>query len=58
MHGGGIVLVDADPVTGCVSVRMEGACRDCPMIEWTLKEGIEDTLRSLIPEVRTVQQVE
>lgn len=58
MHGGNIVLVDADVTTGRVSVRMEGACVDCPMSEWTLKAGLEETLREAIPEVREVVQVE
>lgn len=57
MHGGNVELVDADPLTGMVSVRMQGACVGCPMSEMTLKAGIEDTLREMVPEVKEVEQV-
>ncbi len=58
MHGGDVVLVDADPETGVVSVRLEGACVDCPFSGLTIKAGIEETLRERIPEVREVVQVD
>jgi Fe-S cluster biogenesis protein NfuA len=58
MHGGDVELISADPLTGRVEVRMVGACVGCPMSEITLKAGIEDTLRELVPEVKEVVQVE
>ncbi len=57
MHGGNCELVDADPETGIVQVRMQGACVGCPMSEMTLKAGIEDTLKEMVPEVKEVVQV-
>ena len=57
MHGGNVELVDADPLTGRVQVRMQGACVGCPMSELTLKAGIEDTLKEMVPEVHEVIQV-
>lgn len=57
MHGGNVELVDADPESGKVSVRLQGACVGCPMSEITLKAGIEDTLREMVPEVQEVEQV-
>lgn len=58
MHGGNCELVDADPETGRVEIRMQGACVGCPLSELTLKAGIEDTLREMVPEVKEVIQVE
>jgi Fe-S cluster biogenesis protein NfuA len=57
MHGGNVELVSADPASGRVEVRMQGACVGCPMSELTLKAGIEETLKELVPEVREVIQV-
>ena len=37
-----------------VYVRMMGACKDCPMIDMTLKDGIEELIINEIPEVKEV----
>ena len=37
-----------------VYVRMTGACKDCTMIDYTLKDGIEEMLISEIPEIKEV----
>lgn len=58
MHGGNVELVDVHMDTGLVQVRMHGACVGCPMSEMTLKAGIEDTLKEMVPEVKEVVQVE
>jgi Fe-S cluster biogenesis protein NfuA len=57
MHAGGVELVDADPASGMVQVRLTGTCVGCPMSDMTLKMGIEETLRELVPEVTEVVQV-
>lgn len=54
LHGGNVELVSVDEETGKVSVRLQGACVGCPFAQSTLKEGIEETLRELIPEVSEV----
>lgn len=54
-HQGGVELVDADPETGIVVVRMLGMCVGCPLSGMTLKMGIEDTLMQLVPGVTEVQ---
>ncbi len=54
MHGGGIELVDADPKTGIVKVKLQGACIGCPMAQMTLKEGIEAELMDRIPLIKKV----
>ncbi len=54
MHGGDIKLVDADPKTGLVKVKLQGACIDCPLAEMTLKEGIEAELMARIPLIKKI----
>ena len=58
LHGGNVELVDADPETGVVKVRLHGACVGCPMATMTLKDGIESTLVERVPKVKEVIGVE
>ena len=62
MDGGDIQLVDFDAATGIVRVRLEGACRGCPMSKITLKMGIEmapvDAFPDLVKEVVSVDDVD
>lgn len=51
MDGGDIQLVDFDEATGVVRVRLEGACRGCPMSKITLKMGVEMALMDALPGV-------
>ena len=37
-----------------VYVRLTGACRDCAMLDITLKDGIEEFIKNEIPEVKEV----
>ena len=55
--GGDIEFVDYDSESGRVRVRMVGACYACPMAMATLRAGVEQRLRMVIPEVRTVEAV-
>ena len=41
-----------------VYVRLTGACKDCTMIDYTLKEGIEEMIKTEIPEVEEVINVD
>ncbi len=41
-----------------VYVRLSGACKDCSMIDVTLKDGIEEMITSEIPEVKKVINVD
>lgn len=54
MHAGNVELLDVDPATGKVTVRLMGTCVGCPMSDLTLKAGIEETLMQMIPEVTEV----
>ena len=49
-------LVDVSP-EGVVKVRLKGACGGCPMSTYTLKLGIERSLKQAVPEVKEVVQV-
>jgi len=56
-HGGDVELV-AVSEDGVVSVRLQGACKGCPMAQQTLKMGIEAMLKEELPEVQSVEAVE
>lgn len=56
--GGDVQLVGFDEDSGRVDVRMVGACYACPMSMATLRAGIEQRLKMVLPEVRSVEAVE
>ncbi len=58
LDGGGIELVDIDETTGVVRVRLQGACRGCPMSQMTLKMGVEAALCDAVPGIKEVVAVE
>jgi len=53
--GGDIELVAIND--GVVSVRLVGACGNCPMSAITLKKGVERFIRNKMPEVKEVVTV-
>jgi Fe-S cluster biogenesis protein NfuA len=55
--GGDAELVEVTP-EGVVKVRLKGACRGCPMSQMTLKRGIENAIKSEVPEVLRVEGVD
>ena len=54
--GGDVELVNVTD-DGQVQVRLKGACGGCPGATWTLKQGIERSLKQTIPGVKEVVQV-
>ena len=40
-----------------VYIRMTGACSNCQMLDFTLKEGIECAIKEEVPEVKEVINV-
>lgn len=40
-----------------VYVQMMGSCENCPMLDVTLKDGIEDLIINEIPEVKEVRNI-
>lgn len=55
-HGGDVELVDVSE-EGVVKVKLQGACRGCPMSQMTMAMGIEAALKEEIPEVAAVEAV-
>ncbi len=51
-HGGNVTLIDVQD--GRVYLRLGGGCQGCGMADVTLKQGIEETLKQEIPEIREV----
>ena len=51
-HGGRIELIDVQDAV--VMVRMAGGCQGCGMVNVTLKQGIETTLKEEIPQLAGV----
>lgn len=55
-HGGDVELVKVEGKT--VYVRLHGACSGCSLSAVTLKNGIEEAIKSRIPEIEYVVMVE
>ena len=55
-HGGRVSLreIDAD---GVVMLQFGGGCHGCGMVDVTLKQGIERTLRERLPQITAVRDV-
>jgi Fe-S cluster biogenesis protein NfuA len=54
--GGDIELVDVQE-DGIVKVQLKGACHGCPGALYTLKNGVEQRLKQIVPEVQAVESV-
>jgi len=53
--GGDITFQRFDADTGIVHLSLRGACAGCPSSTMTLKQGIENMLRTYVPEVTAVE---
>ncbi len=56
VHRGSIDFVDLRD--GVVSVRLSGACKGCALSQLTLKEGVEEMLKSRVRGIQKVEAVE
>ncbi len=56
-HGGSINLVDFEADTGRVLVSLQGTCEHCAMSVITLKFGLEEALKKVLPQVTEVVPV-
>ena len=54
--GGGVSFVRLDDDM-TVWVELTGHCANCPHSSQTLKNGIEKTMKSVIPEIKSVEKV-
>ncbi|MFA5684023.1 MAG: NfuA family Fe-S biogenesis protein [Lysobacteraceae bacterium] len=52
-HGGRVALEEIT-AEGDVLLRFGGGCHGCGMVDVTLKQGVEKTLKARVPEVRAV----
>jgi len=55
--GGDIELVEVTQ-DGVARIRMHGACVGCPSSNMTLRLGIEQNLKTYVPEIRSVESIE
>ncbi|MEM6260910.1 MAG: NifU family protein [Bacteroidota bacterium] len=55
MDGGDIIYDNFDD--GVVKLRLQGSCSGCPSSVVTLKNGIENLLTRMVPEVKSVEAV-
>lgn len=55
-HGGDIALLGVDEA-GDVKIKFRGACVHCPLSAVTLKAGVEDRLREMVPGIGRIIQV-
>ena len=49
MHGGWVELIDVKKTS--IYIRMGGGCQGCGAADVTLKQGIEKSIRNLVPQV-------
>ena len=54
--GGDMELVEITD-DGIVRVRLMGACSDCSMSLLTLKAGLEEAVKKIAPEIKSVEAV-
>lgn len=54
-HLGNIEFVKFEQ--GTVYVKFLGTCQGCPLSQLTLKAGVEEMLKSKVPEVQSVEAV-
>lgn len=55
--GGHVELVDVNEQEGIVRIRFQGSCQGCPSSAMTLQMGIENEIRTSIPEIKQVVAV-
>ena len=53
--GGDVELVDVQD--GIATVRLTGACGNCPMSTMTLQTGVERVIKQEVPEIKEVVAV-
>lgn len=54
--GGDVEYIDMTN-EGVVIVRLQGHCGSCPHAMQTLKQGIETSIKKVIPEVKSVERI-
>jgi Fe-S cluster biogenesis protein NfuA len=54
--GGNVAIVEitSDQI---LKLELTGACKNCNMSQMTMKAGIEETIKSAVPEIKEIQSV-
>jgi Fe-S cluster biogenesis protein NfuA len=54
--GGNVAIVEitSDQI---LKLELTGACKNCNMSHMTMKAGIEETIKSAVPEIKEIQSV-
>lgn len=52
---GGDITLEEITADGVARVRLHGACRGCAMSPMTMKAGVEEAIRRVAPEIRSVE---
>ncbi len=55
--GGDVELIKVDEKSGIVTVKLQGACRGCPMSQLTLQEGIGRALKAKVKGVKEIKAI-
>lgn len=55
--GGDMELVEITD-DGVAKVRLLGACSDCTMSMMTIKAGLEEAVRKIAPEIKSVEAIQ
>jgi Fe-S cluster biogenesis protein NfuA len=55
--GGHVELVNVDEAEGTAFIRFQGACSGCPSSAITLQMGVENEIRTSVPEIKQVVAV-
>ncbi len=54
--GGDVSFVEITP-DNVVRIKLLGACKSCSMSAMTMKAGIEETLKKVLPDIKAVEAV-
>jgi Fe-S cluster biogenesis protein NfuA len=54
-HGGRIDLLDVEE--GVVVIRMMGGCQGCGMANQTLRQGVDQSLKRMVPGYRGIRDI-
>ncbi len=54
--GGDLEIVELTD-EGVLRIEFKGACSNCSMNNMTFKNGVEDAIRRLVPEIKSVEPV-
>jgi len=53
--GGNVAIVEIKDHV--LKLELTGACKNCNMSHMTMKAGIEETIKSAVPEIKEIQSV-